>query len=250
MYVRGNGAGQLRPKAVSLARAVGAILSSSALIGVLALPAGIAAVHLDNRRPSLPQSVDYVAGITSFGLYQNMGAEAIGDCTLATVADMMQTWTLSAPLPAHPFVNAYLTLTGANSEEGLSAATVLNYWRSTGIDGYRITSWSPVKDYPSRKKVEEALLNGALFATVRMPNADWELAGQHTTWSTYEAPAGVPVASIHALAMVGYNSIGPIFVTWGARYQATWSWWAIWGTGLAAVRHTAPFAPSRTATID
>jgi hypothetical protein len=185
MYVRGNGAGQLRPKAVSIARAVAAVLSSSALIGVLALPAGIAADHLDNRRASPPPSVDYVAGITSFGLYRNMGAQAIGDCTLATVADMMQTWTLSAPLPALPFVNAYLTLTGANSEEGLSAATVLNYWRSTGIDGYRITSWSPVKDYTSRSKVEEALLNGALFATVKMPNADWELVAARVSSSVY-----------------------------------------------------------------
>jgi hypothetical protein len=158
---------------------------------------------------------------------------------------MMQTWTQSAPLPALPFVNVYLTLTGANSQVGLSASKVLNYWRSTGIDGYRITGWAQVKNFTSRSKVEEALLNGALFATVDMPNSDWELAGQHTTWSTYEAPAGVPVASIHALAMVGYNATGPIFVTWGARYQATWSWWAIWATGLATVKHTAPLAPNR-----
>jgi hypothetical protein len=240
MYAHRDGAEQLRIRALSVARAARVILSSSALVGVLAVPAHIASVHLKKSPASPPRSVDYVAGITSFGLYRNLGAQAIGDCTLATVADMIQTWTLSAPLPAPPFIDAYLKLTDANPEAGVSVATVLNYWRTTGIDGYRITGWSRVTGYTSRNRVEEAMGNGALFATVDMPNADWELAGQHTTWSTNEAPAGVPVASVHALAMVGYDSTGPIFVTWGARYQATWSWWATWAIGLASVSHTAP----------
>ena len=134
---------------------------------------------------------------------------------------MMQTWARSGPLPTLPFVHAYLVLSGANSAAGLSTSQVLNYCQTRGIDGYRITSLSRVRNYKSRSKVEQAMRNGVLFATVNLPTADLELATQvSATWTTYKAPVGVPASGGHALAMIVYSSAGPVFVTWS---MSNWS---------------------------
>ena len=180
------------------------------------------------------------------GQPRNAGSLALGGCTLATVADMMQTWTGSAPLPAPPFVNAYLALTGANSAAGLSTSQVLNYWRSSGIDGYRITNWSGVRNFTSRNTVEVVMRNGALFATVNMPTADLELGNQDTAiWSTERGTRWRTDLGQSRTGDGWLQLNRPDLYHVGVLcHQATWSWWSTWATGLSTVTHAAPFTPN------
>lgn len=185
-----------------------------------------------------PTSVDLYSAVSSYALYGNGGLQAIGDCTLATVADLLQTWGATAPLVQGPFLTTYTTLVGGpgGPNVGIAVPKVLNYWQSTGIDGYRISTWRTIQNYRTQANIEDAVEKfGALYVTINVPSAD---AAATSEWSTVEAPAHSAIYGPHAVALVGYDASGPYVATWGTVQHVTWAWWFVWGTGAYGIGHS------------
>ncbi len=188
-----------------------------------------------------PDVIDNYANVSTYGTYGNGANDAVGDCTLATAADILQTWDAmrgmaNGPLATQPFLDAYHSLVGGpgGPDIGLTARQVLNYWQHTGIDNNMIASWHAISAYRNPALIEAALArNGALYASVALPSTDTDFL---PLWSMAEAPYGTPVAGGHALAIVGYDARGPYFATWGGVQHATWQWWKTWGSGAYVVK--------------
>lgn len=188
-----------------------------------------------------PNRVDNFTRVNAYGIYGNGQSDAVGDCTLATAADLLQTWDAKSglangPLATQPFLDAYHTLVGGpgGPNIGLTAREVLNYWQHTGIDNNLISSWHLITAYRNPALIEAALAHsGALYASVALPNTDTNFL---PLWTMANSPYGTPVAGGHALAIVGYDARGPYFATWGGVQHATWQWWRTWGTGAYVVR--------------
>jgi len=191
---------------------------------------------------ALPLAVDHYSAVPSWGMYGNTGSDGIGDCSLATVGELLQAFDAlngqnAGPLPDQPFIDTYNLLHGNSTTPGLSVSLVLNYWQSTGIDGNVITSStqldpSPGTAMPSQWTIESAVAQyGAVYATFTIPSADAAIAYPDTNvmWTTNEAPAGSPVYGYHAAAIVGYDTNGPYIATWGYVQQVSWAWWNVWG---------------------
>ncbi len=202
--------------------------------------------HIVIEQSRAPRMVDNYTRVNTFGVYGNGANDAVGDCTLATAADILQTWDAmnglaNSPLATQPFLDAYHTLVGGpgGPEVGLTAREVLNYWQRSGIDNYSISTWHAISAWRNPALIEAALArNGALYASVALPNTDTNFL---PIWTMAGAPYGTPVAGGHALAIVGYDARGPYFATWGGVQHATWQWWKTWGSGAFVVK------PTRTA---
>jgi len=204
--------------------------------------------HFLTRRVSItqaaaPSTVASSPPVSLYGLYGNGGTQAVGDCTIATVGELLQTWDVvnglnSGPLASPPFIAAYQTLVGGpgGPDVGLSVKQVLNYWQRVGIDGNQITTWHAIKDYTSRALVEDEIAKyGTLYASFQVPSSDVEQTAGTTLWSTNESPPGRTTVGDHAAALIGYDTTGPYFATWGRVQQATWAWWSTWAIGADVV---------------
>ncbi|HVA99970.1 MAG TPA: hypothetical protein VNE42_01735 [Acidimicrobiales bacterium] len=199
--------------------------------------------HLVIEQARAPNLIDNYARVSAYGVYGNGENDAVGDCTLATAADLLQTWDAmnglaNGPLAAQPFLDAYHTLVGGpgGPNVGLTVRQVLNYWQHIGIDNNLISSWHSISAYRNPAQIEGAMArNGALYGSVALPSTDMNFL---PLWSMTEAPYGTPVAGGHALAIVGYDARGPYLATWGGVQHATWQWWKTWGTGAFVVKPT------------
>lgn len=195
--------------------------------------------------PPPPPSVDYYSAVAQFGVYGNIGTE--GDCTVAAAADLEQVWAAQAGQPdgrptTASILAAYQAIIGpsANPADGAYTSEVLYYWESQGIGGQRIAGASEIALDPT--SLENALAqDGALYGVIDIPAPDysWAMESPAVTWSTNEAPPGSPVVNDHAVAIVGYNGIGPLFATWGYVQQVTWAWWSTWGLDAYAIQQAA-----------
>lgn len=204
-----------------------ALLAAATLISVPAAGAST------GRR--LPIAVDLYSRVPSYGTYGNADFPAVGDCTLAAVADLLQTWSHSGPLRSEPFIAVYYRLDGGSQTAGLTIGRVLNFWQHRGIDGYRIRSWRDLGSISSRVGIERAVTRyGALFVDIIIPSS-LPLTGE---WSLANSPPSTSAVAFHAAALVGYNRTGPVLVTWGRVQQVTWGWWRTWGVDVAAVERS------------
>jgi hypothetical protein len=219
-------------------------------------PAGhierVEAVH----QVALPTSIDDYSGVSSYGLYGNVGFTSVGDCTIAAVGDILQTWSArkgesSGPLNSAPFISAYDTLVGGTGgpQDGLPVNTVLAYWKTSGIDGNTIAGSSEIIEYWDRFAIEAALEeDGPLYVSFQIPTSDYvySMDSSSTIWSTNEAPPGTSTTPYgHAAAIVGYDATGPYIATWGYVQHVTWAWWYDWATDAYTVTPgTANWSPN------
>lgn len=213
------------------------LIAALVAIGLSALPAGASA------RP--PEAINLYARVPSYGTYGNISPPSVGDCTVAAVADLLQTWKHVGPLNSAPFLAAYHRLVGGagGANVGITESRVLNYWKRHGIDRYRIKSWRDLGRVSSRVALERAVSRyGALYADVAIPSTVPALG---TTWTLAASPRDTPLAGLHAADVVGYNRTGPVLVTWGSIQQVTWAWWGTWLIDVVAVqRSTQPWRPN------
>ncbi|MCU1492094.1 MAG: hypothetical protein JWM85_3499 [Acidimicrobiaceae bacterium] len=217
-----------------------------------------------------PKSVDRYSGVPQFGLYGNGGDQAVGDCAVAAVGDVIQSWDAQEGLPAGPlgpgpFLTAYQSIVGGpgGPNIGADSVQVLNYWQRTGIAGNKITAWhsivnpgidrlqyNPVKtgvSAPDRATLEDYLAShGALYGGVFVPVADYTAAmdTSSTPWTTVEAPRGRTTIGAHGVAIVGYDSFGPDLATWGYVQHVTWAWWAAYGQDAFWMARPRTFVPN------
>ncbi len=141
----------------------------------------------------------------------------IGDCTMASVADWIETIDRAAgTVPSD--VNAIAAYWAAENEfnggadVGLDWPDLTTYWQASGIDGTYFTGQTFVGNVPSNV---EAWLSARypLLSTV-----------------TLTGSGELGVGGGHQWLIVGYSAYGPMIVPWGQEFQISWAEFDSMGT--------------------
>ncbi|MGA3354848.1 MAG: hypothetical protein ABSD85_16950 [Acidimicrobiales bacterium] len=160
--------------------------------------------------------VDYGSGL-SYSTYGNVGPSAIDDCTMASVADWIET-TLGTVPSDQDTIAAYWAAENefnGGDDVGLTTDELFSYWTDSEIDGTDLTADNPVSIDES--DVETDLSdNYVLMASENLPDGD---------------PYGQSGGG-HMWIVVGYSDYGPMIVTWGQEIQISWSDFDSWTTGI------------------
>jgi hypothetical protein len=177
--------------------------------------------------PQPPESCDWSKAVQTWPM---MGNDRIGDCTCAAAGHLIQSWSSNADGTAtapteDQVINAYASITGydpktGSGDNGASELDVLNYWRTTGIAGNRISGFVEIDPMNSDHVRQAVLLFGGAYLGIDMPRSaeDQFEAGQ--PW----APDGWfdPIVGGHAVPIVGYDAQHLKVITWGRVQLMTW----------------------------
>jgi len=178
--------------------------------------------------PTPPPVLDNTAGITVWGEFLN---DNLGDCTCATCGHMIQSWTAVSGSEVTVSDSAVLTeyeqACGYNpsdpsTDQGGVISNVLDYFRDTGVGGYKISAHAEVN--LTQLRVQQAVeVFGAVDLGIQLPISAQNQIG--SVWdfvnNTPDQPGGW---GGHSVPVVKYDATGVWVVTWGALQQATWRW--------------------------
>jgi hypothetical protein len=170
-------------------------------------------VEVDVKAP-----VDLGAGL-AYSSYQNAGADAIGDCTMASVGDWIET-TLGTTPSESSIVGAYWSAEdgyNAGADDGLTDAQLFSYWTTDGIAGTHLVADQAVS---GQSAIETDLSGGEVHINSLVLPADF--------------PA-IPGGGAHMWILVGYSSYGPMVVTWGEEFQISWADLNAWAEGIYSI---------------
>jgi hypothetical protein len=177
--------------------------------------------YLTTALPAPPVSVDWSKGVSSWGMLMN---DQLGDCTIAGAMHAIMGWTLNtgtgASFTDEEALSYYEQFDGYNpndpsTDQGGILLDVLKDWQQQGVNGHKISLFASVNP-TNLTEVKQALsLFGPLYCGLSFPNS---AMGQ----PTWELTADTSIDGGHCVVMVGYNETGPVFISWGALYQASW----------------------------
>lgn len=191
--------------------------------------------YMAEALPTPPQTV------TAPDLFYPMALnDRYGDCTIAAVVHTDQVlsnltgepWTYPGDIAV---ARTYLGLThGADS--GLVETDVLKAWGLPGgLFGRQLAGWAPVNVRHTQVIKQTIALLGACYTGVLVPACAQQQFAAGQPWDLTGTSADHDIEGGHAVPAVGYNTTGPVFVTWGRLQQATWRWWAAYGEEAYAV---------------
>ncbi len=164
--------------------------------------------------------VDMASGLT-YSTYDNVGPTALNDCTIASVADWIETTLGTAPSDQDT-VDAYWAAENefnGGVDMGLSPDQLFYYWTNTGIDGTYLAGDNPVDPGDVETNLDDQYV---LMAAVNLPDG----------FSDGQASGG------HMWIVVGYSDYGPMIVSWGQEFQISWSDFDVWETGIWSIGTT------------
>ena len=185
--------------------------------------------YLQPHLPTPPASVDWTKKVAQpWGMDGN---DALGDCTAAAAAHLIQCWTACAgdeyAMPETDVIAFYEDSCGydpadPNTDEGGVEIDVLNYWRKTGCAGRKIGAYVSVSP-TSKSHVKDGIwLFGGLYLGIALPAS----AQSQKVWDVPQGGAvgrGKPGSwGGHAVPVLSYGSRGLTCVTWGAAKPLTW----------------------------
>ena len=168
--------------------------------------------------------VDLGSGL-SYSTYGNAGPGAIGDCTMASVADWIETTFVAAgTIPSdQDTIAAYWSaedVYNGGADVGLNWPDLTAYWANDGIDGTYLTAANPVS---GSSAVETNLSSRYVLLTTV-----WLTPGEFGSSATATDGA-------HQWLIVGYSTHGPMIVTWGQEFQISWSEFDSMTTGVWSI---------------
>jgi len=156
-------------------------------------------------------------------LFPMDGNDQFGDCTMAAAAHAVTNYrglVRQKFIPATDDVTKqYFDLSGGE-DSGLVELDVLKYWYNTGLFGDKIKAFVKLaKRSHSDVKQAIVLFGGAYIGFEVQENAisDFE---HHKIWEPGPTDGGG-----HAVYLIGYNSDGPLVLTWGDIQPASWEWY-------------------------
>ena len=200
-----------------------------------------------------PAECDYTKGVTDFGVFLNgpnsfghgVPAEGLGNCTICGPIHGEQIWSLNSraagmiKLSEADALDKYTAWDGysvgnADTDQGGELQSVMTQWQDESFPGcFNLDTFASIHEIqsngvmvidPVEFKTAVWLLGGANVG-VQLPVA-WQGA---TTWDVGTGPDYQPNSwGPHCIWCVGYNSIGPLFISWGAIYQMTWAATAVY----------------------
>jgi hypothetical protein len=168
--------------------------------------------------------------------YQMFSNDTEPDCTVAAAGDLVIKWDAQRGVIDTAVVNDVQHtwhVLGAPSS-GVDPATLLNYWTTHTIDGYRVHWTDQGHASASTIRADVAKGDGAYvqvhFSAAFMQYID---TNAQATWTT-QGGNGANVDT-HQIDIVGYSTSGVSIATWGETYHATWQWLASHETDVADV---------------
>jgi hypothetical protein len=178
--------------------------------------------------PAAPVNQDWTPAVKT---WQMFGNDSCGDCTIASGLHLQNCWSANAGPSEELFtdqdaVSIYSALTGYNpadpsTDNGAAVLDVLNFWRATGFDGFKIKAFALV-NWLNPLELKQAIdLFGGVYAGFAMPLSANEQTG--SLWDvTSASPGDAGSWGGHALPLLGYDKETVTTVTWGAVQEMSW----------------------------
>ena len=125
--------------------------------------------------PSAPVSVDWSAGVKSWGVMRN---DVLGDCTCAAVGHAIQVWTKNTEqeqtLPDEAVVSLYSAVSGftpdnPSSDQGAVETEVLNYWLRHKVEGHTLSAFAALQPRDIRDVKDAIWLFGGVYIGLALP---------------------------------------------------------------------------------
>ena len=125
---------------------------------------------------------------------------------------------------AQDVIDAYLAYTHGQ-DAGAVESDLLEYWRTQGILGNTIVGHAPLHVGQHAELTSAMALFGGAYTGIKVPaNAEAQFeAGE--TWHLTGSSEDDDYVGGHCVPLLGYTSLGPLCVTWGAVQHMTWAWW-------------------------
>lgn len=180
--------------------------------------------YLTSPLPTPPREVD-----APHLNYPMAGNSEYGDCTIAGAIHVDQA---TANLTTEPWtypgdenvIAEYLKLTDGQ-DTGLVEANVLKVWSTEGLFGHKLAAYAPLNVKHTVPIRQAVALMGAVYTGVLIPAPAQQQFAAGQAWHLTGTSADDQIEGGHAVPIVGYNTAGPVVVTWGRLQQATWGWW-------------------------
>jgi hypothetical protein len=196
----------------------------------------------------LPSVSDEYLIDTAFGTQfpiSMLGNDAWGDCVIVGRANLTlrfeyhETQSI-VPISTNDVLNEYWHEQGYNStcclskilnmtkpDNGLVMLDSLNKWRQEGwkLNGnlYNIYAFASL-DKPHHIDIKQAVffLNG-VYMGFNVAKSAMDQFRNGEAWDVVDENS--PLEGGHCVTINGYNSIGPVCLTWGKQQQMTWKFW-------------------------
>jgi hypothetical protein len=181
--------------------------------------------YLSKKLPPPPASVDWSKHVTDWGMLLN---DQLGDCTIAGAMHTIMGWSVntgtSVQFADKDALAYYEKFDGydpsdPSSDAGGVLLDVLNAWRTQGINGHKVSAFASVAPTSITEVKQVIALFGPLYCGLSFPNSAMGAPQWQLTRDT-------SIAGGHCVVMIGYTSTGPVFISWGALYQATWAFFS------------------------
>jgi len=182
-----------------------------------------------NQLPEAPEVCDDTSGILNWGQMLN---DRLGLCTCAACGHLIQGWTAKSgkevTVPDSAILTEYEQACGYNpadpsTDQGGIIASVLDYFRDTGVGGHKIAAHAEVN--LTQMRVQQALwIFGGLDLGVALPITAQDQVGE--VWDVVDfaqsSEAQPGSWGGHSVAAVYYSPNGVDCVTWGQIQRMTW----------------------------
>lgn len=164
------------------------------------------------------------------------GNDDVGDCTVAALAYLVETWSdhgaRSALMSVDDVVRTYSDVSGfipgrPETDIGCDMLSVLRNWRRRGADGVsgRVVDAYAAVSYHDVEEVATAVyLFGGVYVGLQLPLQ----AQRETTWTSPTSLLGEATPGSwggHAVACCRCDRTGAWLRTWGKLQRIEWGWW-------------------------
>lgn len=163
--------------------------------------------------------------------------DRVGDCTVADVDHELKAVQVAAgnaevQSTADEVLAAYSAITcydpaDPSTDQGAEMQTVREYWQLHGItlggQLHQIIMFAEIDIHDVT--VAQWCLDefGSVGVGVNLPQSAIDQTNAGRPWDVVPDDGGI--LGGHAVALVGYDQQGPVFLTWGCVQRATWAWW-------------------------
>lgn len=183
--------------------------------------------------PPLPNEFNL---LKTYGVKDNFvfANDKYGDCVIAgrahqTLAFEKFEQGLQIPISDTDVTSEYFKETGG-PDSGLDILTSLNDWRNNGwMAGgkfYTIDSFAELSLSNHNEVLYTVFMLRGAYTGVQLPISAQTQTGPGKVWDVDNTPNGVPDSwGGHCIFVVGWNTTGPICITWGFEQQMTWPFW-------------------------
>ena len=185
--------------------------------------------YLPKALPAPPIEVSWITRLKaamSIPLYFN---DILGDCVEAAAGHMIQQWNFYAGHPYQPtdgdVLNSYEVVGGyvpgnPVTDQGTDMLSFLNYWRTTGVAGHKITAFLAV-DWTNDVEVRQAiyLFGNAMFGISLPVTAQGELGWTVSAGGIYTPNGASGSWGGHCIPLVASSPLTTTCETWGTTLK-------------------------------